>query len=422
MKTISIIGSCQSRDIFNSHFIPDYKKEFTVYSYYTMTSMLSVMGKAVGYHYPNLMKSGMNDVQKEHWYYELEKPVLVTLRAKKPDILLLDFYADARYGAVQYQDSYIVNRYERIKKRDVICLEELQVVYDFEKKQKEFLERWKEAVDEFFMFLGEYLPETKIVLNTVKGTKVICDQDGNKYINPKIRNLNVDEINQIWEKMDAYVLENYQVTPLLYNRQYYLDKEYKFGLGVALVHFHPEYYRDCYEKLLEATKGIQEKIVFDTVNLIEEHMFQFGSKHCYQQKGDFRIKKEADTVVISPVDCHTALGEYRPHIWSKPIEVLGNGKARYKLSFSIEVEDLSCVPEELTVFAIRTFKRVWEVTYKECLDEYIIRIQKANLECNRKHKVELEFVSHGKYVKLAPFLMQYIPGITYSEIQLQRVK
>ena len=51
---VSIIGSCQSRDIFNSKFIPKYKDYFRVYSYYTMTSILSVMSEPVRYNYNNL--------------------------------------------------------------------------------------------------------------------------------------------------------------------------------------------------------------------------------------------------------------------------------------------------------------------------------------------------------------------------------
>ena len=67
--TISIIGSCQSRDIFNSKFIKNWKDHFTIYSYYTMTSMLSVMSNPVPYNYQNLMNSGMKEHQLEHWYF-----------------------------------------------------------------------------------------------------------------------------------------------------------------------------------------------------------------------------------------------------------------------------------------------------------------------------------------------------------------
>ena len=110
---ISIIGSCQSRDIFNSKFIPDYKEHFSVYSYYTMTSMLSVMSKPVGYNYDNLESCSLSNDNTDHWFFELEKPMLKTLATKKPDILLMDFYCEARYGAREYDGGYIVIRYSR---------------------------------------------------------------------------------------------------------------------------------------------------------------------------------------------------------------------------------------------------------------------------------------------------------------------
>ena len=117
---VSIIGSCQSRDIFNSSFIPNYKEYFQVYSYFTMTSMLSVMSEPVTYNYHKLIQSGLNDNQMEHWYYELEKPILKTLESKQPDILLMDFYADARYGARAYGSEYVVNRLFKLKEKDII--------------------------------------------------------------------------------------------------------------------------------------------------------------------------------------------------------------------------------------------------------------------------------------------------------------
>lgn len=117
---VSIIGSCQSRDIFNSKFINNYKDYFRVYSYYTMTSMLSVMSPDIKYNFNNLEKSTMKHHNIDHWYYELEKPILKTLATKKPDILLLDFYCEARYGAIEYDGGYIVNRYSKIANMDII--------------------------------------------------------------------------------------------------------------------------------------------------------------------------------------------------------------------------------------------------------------------------------------------------------------
>ena len=88
---ISVIGSCQSRDIFNSKFIKEYKKHFNLSSYFSMTSIVSIMGNTIKYNYSNLIKTGYKDCLMEHWYQELEKNLLKTLKSKQPDVLLMDF-------------------------------------------------------------------------------------------------------------------------------------------------------------------------------------------------------------------------------------------------------------------------------------------------------------------------------------------
>ena len=239
---ISIIGSCQSRDIFNSKFVSNYKEYFNVYSYYTMTSMLSVMGDPVDYNYNRLVNSGLSDYQVEHWYYELEKPILKTLESKKPDVLLLDFYADARYGARSYGSEYVINRLHKLKGKDVIDFNRLGIVYSYEHNTADFVMMWKNAFDRFMAFMKKRLPETQIVINTIKGTKVVSDKKGKVYISPKIEELDVDSINELWEEFDNYAIKKYKVKAITYDKEYTMDPDYEFGLGVALVHFHKEYY------------------------------------------------------------------------------------------------------------------------------------------------------------------------------------
>ena len=49
MNTISIIGSCVSRDLFNSKFIPDWKEFFQVKAYYARTTIPSIVSKPMDY-------------------------------------------------------------------------------------------------------------------------------------------------------------------------------------------------------------------------------------------------------------------------------------------------------------------------------------------------------------------------------------
>ena len=423
--TISIIGSCQSRDIFNSKFIKNWKDHFTIYSYYTMTSMLSVMSNPVPYNYQNLMNSGMKEHQLEHWYFELEKPILKTLSSKKPDILILDFYADARYGARKYAGQYVVNRLFKLKNRDIIDWDRLSTAYTYQKNSKEFLSLWKDAMDRFMAFMKKHLPDTKIVLNTIKGTNVVKKANGETYINPKIEDLDVDKINSLWREMDEYLIQNYDVLPINFEKEYFLDESYLFGLGVALVHFHKEYYTDYFDKLLAITKNNLEQTESTPIrsfDLLDPRSFEFGAEDCYQISGKFQKKEMDGCECFVPLDCRETLGEYRPQMWSKPVEIHGDGKTFYKLRFDIKVDDSSQLDEKMVIFSIRVFKNVKSIKLRESIDAYSLELDRQNIHNGETTHYEFVFCPKGKYIKVAPFLFKYIPGIAYSHIGLEYLK
>ena len=198
MVNISIIGSCQSRDIFNSKFIKEYKKYFKVYSYYSMTSMLSIMSEPIGYKYNRLMGCDFKDCLVEHWYQEFEKPLLKTLESKKPDVLLMDFYADARYGAIAYNGKYIINRTDKVVEKKIINPENLGIIYNYKENLDDFITMWKNCFDRFMAFMQSKLPQTKIIINTIKGTNVVTDKEHNTYLSPKIRDLEVLNSRPFW--------------------------------------------------------------------------------------------------------------------------------------------------------------------------------------------------------------------------------
>ena len=189
---VSIIGSCHSRDMFNSNFIENYKDYFRLQSYFTLTSMLSVMSRPIKYNHNKLIESGFRDRKIERLYYEFEKPELKVLESLQSDILLLDFYADARYGARFYEGEYIVAGMTFLKGKNIIEWNSLGPEFSFKKNREEFLVIWKNSFDRFMAFVKDKLPDTEVVINTVKGTDIVLDKDGNQYISPGIADLNED--------------------------------------------------------------------------------------------------------------------------------------------------------------------------------------------------------------------------------------
>lgn len=418
---ISIIGSCQSRDLFNSKFVANYKELFQVQSYYTMTSMLSVMSKPVKYNFRKLVTSGLSDYQMEHWYYELEKPMLKTLESLQPDVILMDFYADARYGARFYGGEYVVDRLAKLRHKDIIRWDKFGIVYSYTQNTEDFITMWKNRFDRFMMFANEKLPNTQIIINTVKGTNVVLDKDGNKYFSPKIEDLDVDEINHVWEIMDNYAIVQHKLKALRFEKEYYLDPEYDFGLGVAMVHFHKEYYQDCFKKLVIATNDREPAVRKEShLNLVRDSAFDKELDEWTSVAGEFEFITHGGYNGIKAIDCREELGEYRPQLWTKPIEIFGDGETEYTLSFYMNVEDPSVLGDEEVVFGVRTFKTMRESKAKEAIEEQSIVIDKSKLKEGKDYRHVITFKPNGKFIRLAPFMFGYKPGIEYSRIKLER--
>ncbi len=107
MKSVSILGSCVSRDIFNRKFISNYREYFNLKSYGHQPSIISIMSSPIPYKEDDLIGKGKSVLDRPHFKSELEKNYLTTLQINQPDLLILDFYSDVMYGASSNDKSFV---------------------------------------------------------------------------------------------------------------------------------------------------------------------------------------------------------------------------------------------------------------------------------------------------------------------------
>ena len=245
IKTVGIFGSCVSRDAFNSKFIKTHKDYFRVVFYSAMTSMVSVTASPIDI---DIQKLDHINVKKVNYRNEITKGYLDELKKAAPDILIFDFYTDARYGFTECRGSRIVSRVGKLVETGVLKEEDLGKVYNYRENTHELLSEWKKSVNWLASWLRTNLPDARIIINGIKGSRVVTDSEGNQVSE---MNINAKKINKIWKQMDEYALKAFHASCISYDQDYTLDPEYPFGLGVALVHFHPVYYQDYFSRLLE---------------------------------------------------------------------------------------------------------------------------------------------------------------------------
>lgn len=251
MYNISVYGSCVSRDIFNSRFVPDYKECFNLVCDQQHISLVSLMSGPIKIDTDNL-QGDVNPFYKEVFKQDMNKSYLGKLIETKPDWLLLDFYTDAYYGACLLQDGiYITNKIWQYKKLSAYNQLSPAKTFSFKDNTIEFLSKWKTAVDKFIDILRKLSPNTKIIINKAKFLDNLLI-DGEVTSLSRLRNdpFNIQDINYVWNLMDEYAVKHHGAKSLYFDRNmYHLISDHPWGK--FYVHYNKEYYRDVKDQLLK---------------------------------------------------------------------------------------------------------------------------------------------------------------------------
>ena len=180
-------------------------------------------------------------------------------------------------------------------------------------------------------------------------------------------------------------------------------------------------YRDCFDELLRLTYDnptVQNKE--SNINLVPDPTFQNKLNNWSNIAGDFEVIDKLGYAAIRAVDCRKKLGRYRPQIWTRPIEIEGSGRVEYTLSFYIKFDDLSKVKNDEVIFGMRTFRYVREGKSAEAIDEFRLTLEGHNIQEGKEYRYIYTFKPIGKFIRLAPFMFRYLPGVEYSRIKFER--
>ncbi|WP_400243450.1 DUF6270 domain-containing protein [Niallia sp. JL1B1071] len=258
---IAVIGSCVSRDVFNSNIIPDYKDLYEVVSTVWQTSIPSLVSKKVkltdedmelskelSKHRLNTLK---RDIKKKHFKELLES---------EPDFIIIDFFADIRYGYVKLNSSenyYLTNNPNGFRHTRFFKEKKYGKTYNVHKNNR-FYEFFYKSFDKFYHILKEELPNTKILINGFV--------EAYGYIGPEKYPLSYDEETQreVLENNKEYlsiykhIEGNYSdITVIeMSKKMYFGDPEHMFGN--APYHMTREYYNDLYNSITQQVLKMEQ--------------------------------------------------------------------------------------------------------------------------------------------------------------------
>ncbi|CAI9385748.1 MULTISPECIES: DUF6270 domain-containing protein [Bacillaceae] len=251
---IAVIGSCVSRDVFNSNIIPDYKELYEVVSTVWQTSIPSLISKKIKITDEDmelskeLSKHRLNTLKRD-----IKKTHLKELIESKPDFIIIDFFADIRYGYVKLNSSenyYLTNNPNGFRQTRFYKEKKYGKTYNVH-KNKRFYEFFYNSFDKFYNMVKEELPKTVILING------FVESYG--YIGPEKYPLRYDEetLSDIHENNKEYLSiykhleENYSdITVIEMSKKIYFgDPDHMFGN--APYHMTREYYNDLYNRITQ---------------------------------------------------------------------------------------------------------------------------------------------------------------------------
>ncbi|WP_088265955.1 DUF6270 domain-containing protein [Bacillus mycoides] len=241
---VAVLGSCVTRDNFNSRFNYDYKRYYECVLLQNQTSIISLMEKPVKF--PSHKITELNQWDANDVRTDFEKSFLIHLKEEQPDHLIIDFFGDVFFGCIRLADTYVTNNYWKLGKTQFFTEIKQPTYLNIITHTEEYLLLWKNAIDNLFKMLREELPNCKVILHKARFTDFYYDKDNelNK-MNPSI---DVKVLNKYWDMLDKHILEQFNVQYIDLNDKKYFSYE-QHPWGVFGVHYEMNYYSDFLKKL-----------------------------------------------------------------------------------------------------------------------------------------------------------------------------
>ncbi|KAA8446797.1 DUF6270 domain-containing protein [Weissella paramesenteroides] len=416
---IAIIGSCVSRDNFNSMFIPNYKRYYDCVFHQNQMSMISLMSNPIPYDISEV-DGKLSAFDKRQFETELDKTALTNLLINQPDFLILDFFADSLMGVKEFGNSYITNKHLKFSETTLYKNNSKGNEITLSKSPENYFNLWKESVNSFFKFMNSQLPQCKIIINQARFTDEYIDKStGNKEkINNKIYPIDTDFCNKWWKIFDEYIIQKFDVERISYDKKYFSVETHPWGM--YHVHYQKEYYFDFTSKLLEILiNGLKQKLDrvnniqsnisnLQNLNLISNADFKNGKSFWSEWNSDFKI--ENDNIVGNKI-VHINRGLLEKNkiasLWSNLIEIHSDAKKVFLLSFDMRVDDLTKFDEYQVFFAVRTFNKTNQYSQRDAIWYRYFDLSNISIKENEWTHLEFQIKPFdGKYLRLGPYIFK----------------
>lgn len=421
--TCFVIGSCVSRDMFNSRFVPQYKTAFELQVMQFQMSMLSILEPAIGYPGALWDDSKMTINNYSHMRSELNKKVLDQLIYHQPKYLIMDFFADVEHGAIKISngqtETWVTDKSQIFSQNPLWSYFDILDSYTPDQDFDTFFKVWQVKFDAFVNWVTNNLPNTEIIINKAKFTTHLINESGE--LEEISKKLTLDQIavkNERWMLLDNYATETHGLRYLEYplNSEgqfpYLGDINHMWGRYVA--HYENQYYLDMFEQLRWLTEEPKNNMatskVYERLQLVPNHDFALMSASWEIDPGfvytghGMAIEKSVDT--SNPFAS--------TNLKSEAIQL----NLKQPTTFILEAEfkiDLRATHPDRAILFVRGFNRYQEQTvaastenHEFFVKDFIESAKKQSTVVDTRSEVTMrireKIVLNSKFARVIPYL------------------
>ncbi|PJG58404.1 DUF6270 domain-containing protein [Aeromonas cavernicola] len=240
---VGIIGSCVTRDNFNSRFNCNYKDKFICSALQNQSSLVSVVSPAI-----NISDDSFSDLDPwsaKDTLRDFQKTIWNDLQEKQPDVLIFDLFTDARFTCISVDNSFVTLNEWKLAKSNYFNTIVNNEKIGMDINENQFLEIFKRGLLTLKDRLQSCCQNTIIVLHAARGVQYYCDNGEEKNFNLNF----VNTLNDRWEKLDNIFIDvfNPLVIDVFEGEVFKGDGAHPWGCST--VHYENKYYSRFLSKL-----------------------------------------------------------------------------------------------------------------------------------------------------------------------------
>lgn len=210
--TVAVLGSCATRDNFNSRYNPGYRQFYECRLHQNQTSLIALMSPPMQVEWA---PTGiMTDYDRWNIETEFDRSFLADVVELQPTYLILDFFADVHFGVLRLRDgNYVTNNRWKIRKTD--WFENVRAERAFDRLSifldpAGYQEVWQEHYRRFDAFVREKLPDTTVVVHRRVNVELIRLRDRPRPVrlqrHAQIKRVDVAQANRLGRELDDFAI------------------------------------------------------------------------------------------------------------------------------------------------------------------------------------------------------------------------